>query len=81
MFKQLKNLETKIVSRIQVGERIMVKMDNKLENLETTVKTNRVQDLHAFGDQNERHCFQSNLQKGNYVLLTGNTTFVYKVRV
>jgi len=72
MFDQLKSLESRLVNRIQVGERIMVKIDNKLENLETTVKTNRNQDLHAFGDQNERHCFQSNLQKGNYVLLTGD---------
>lgn len=68
MFDQLKSLESRLVNRIQVGERIMVKIDNKLKNLETTVKTNQNQDLHAFGNQNERHCFQSNLQKGNYVL-------------
>ena len=60
-----------MVSRMQAGEMIMVKMDNRIDNLETTVETNRVQDIYAFGDQSERHCFQSNLQKGNYVLLTG----------
>lgn len=49
----------------------MVKMDNRMDNIETTIVTNREQDIYAFGDQSERHCFQSNLQKGNYVLLTG----------
>ena len=52
--------------------------DQRLGNLETEVKQDKIQDIYTFADQSERMDFASNLLKSNCVLLTGIGAFKAK---